>query len=86
MPSSKNKTKTSKPSPQLAFVESGSSPGPLLLDIPATARALSSTVWAVRQLLWDKKIPHIRIGKKFLVDPQDLRAFIQRQKAEGRAA
>ena len=41
---------------------------------------LSCSVWVVRSLLWSKEIPHIRIGKKFLIDPADLRAYIQRQK------
>lgn len=53
---------------------------PLLLDIPAAARALSTTVWAVRSLLWDGKIPHIKIGKRFLVSPADLHAYIAREK------
>lgn len=52
----------------------------LLLDIPATARVLSTTVWAVRALLWDKQIPFIKIGRKHLIDPADLRAFIERNK------
>jgi hypothetical protein len=53
---------------------------PMLLDIRGAARALSSTVWAVRGLLWDKQIPYIKIGRKFLIDPADLRSFIQRKK------
>ena len=55
-------------------------PEPLLLDIHGAARALSTTPWAVRSLLWDKQIPYIKIGRKYLVDPADLRAFIQREK------
>src|SRR5260370_39839931 len=49
-----------------------------MITLPSGAKAVSSTVWAVRQLLWDKKIPHIRIGKRFMIDPVDLREFIQR--------
>lgn len=55
-------------------------PEPLLLDIHGAARALSATPWAVRSLLWDKKIPYIKIGRRFLIDPADLRAFIERSK------
>lgn len=55
-------------------------PEPILLDIQGAARALSSSVWSVRALIWDQKIPHIKIGKKFLIDPADLRAFVQREK------
>ena len=70
------------------FRSSGSSPGlaparePILLDIPSAARALSCSVWSVRALLWDKKIPHIKIGRKFLIDPADLRRFVEQQKTE----
>jgi len=53
---------------------------PLLLDIHGAARALSATPWAVRSLLWDGKIPFIKIGRRFLVDPADLRAYIAREK------
>jgi excisionase family DNA binding protein len=53
---------------------------PLLLDIKGAARFLSCSVWAVRSLLWDKKIPYIKIGRKYLIDPADLRAFVQREK------
>lgn len=59
-------------------------PEPLLLDIHGAARALSTTVWAVRALLWDKQIPYIKLGRKHLIDPADLRAYIAREK--GRAA
>jgi len=53
---------------------------PILLDIKGAARALSSSVWAVRALIWDQKIPYIRLGRKFLIDPADLREFIRREK------
>ena len=52
----------------------------LLLDIPEAARMLSTTKWAIRRILWDKKIPFIKIGRKFLIAPDDLRDFIQREK------
>ena len=57
---------------------------PLLVNIKGAAALLSSTVWAVRNLLWRKQIPYVRIGRRFLIDPADLREFIARQK--GRAA
>jgi excisionase family DNA binding protein len=61
-------------------------PEPLLLNIPEVAHMLSSSVWTVRGLLWNNEIPHIKIGRRFLVDPADLRAFIQRKKAEAVSA
>jgi len=39
---------------------------PILFDLP---------------LLWDNTIPKIKIGKKFLIDPADLSAFVEREKA-----
>lgn len=65
----------------LSVVPSVVHPEPLLLDIHGAARALSSTVWAVRALLWDKQIPYIKIGRRFLISPEDLRTFIEREKA-----
>jgi len=58
-------------------------PEPLLFDIHGAARALSATPWAVRSLLWDGKIPFVKIGRRFLVDPADLRAYIAREKSGG---
>jgi hypothetical protein len=54
---------------------------PLLVDIPTAARMLSTTVWAVRSLLWSKTIPYIPIGKKHLISPADIRAYIQKARA-----
>ena len=59
---------------------------PLLLDCQGAARMLSSTTWTVRNLLWAKKIPFVKIGRRFLIDPADIRAFIAREKAEQMAA
>ncbi len=61
-------------------------PEPLLLDIKGAARMLSSTAWTVRNLLWAKKIPFVKIGRRFLIDPADIRAFVAREKAEQMAA
>lgn len=55
---------------------------PLLLDIHGAARALSATPWAVRSLLWDGKIPHIKIGRRFLIRPADLKRYIENQLGE----
>jgi excisionase family DNA binding protein len=53
---------------------------PLLLDIHGAARMLSATPWTVRSLLWDGKISYIKIGRKHLISPDDLRAYIASQK------
>jgi len=61
-------------------------PEPLLVEINGAAKLLSSTPWTVRGLLWARKIPFIKIGKRFLIDPADLRNFIAREKEGQRAA
>ena len=49
---------------------------PRLLDIKAAARYLSSTVWKMRTLVWEKKLPHVRLGKRSLFDKFDLDKFV----------
>ena len=80
---SKKASKKSKPQP--SSPQPSSSVETLLLDLPAAARALSSSVWTVRGLLWNNEIPHIKVGRKFLIRPSDLRSFIERKILEGAA-
>jgi len=58
-------------------------PEPLLLDIHGATRALSATAWAVRSLLWDGKNPYVKIGRRFLVDTEDLCWYIAIKKSGG---
>jgi len=85
MPVTKTKKSLIKSPSPIVSIDSAM-PELLLLDIKATARALSSTPWTVRNLLWAKKIPFIKIGRRFLIDPSDLRGFIARQKSSQIAA
>jgi excisionase family DNA binding protein len=55
-------------------------PEPLLVDIPGAARMLSSTKATIRNILWRREIPFVKIGRRFLIDPADLRAYIARMK------
>jgi excisionase family DNA binding protein len=57
---------------------------PLLLDIRGAARTLSCSVWAMRSLLWDRKIPFIKIGRRFLIRPADLRVYVDAQMVDAR--
>lgn len=68
--------------PSVPPLETG--PQPLLVDINGAAKLLSSTPWTIRGLLWARKIPFIKVGKRFLIDPADLRNFIAvRRKGRG---
>jgi excisionase family DNA binding protein len=49
---------------------------PRLLDIKAAAHYLSSTVWKMRTLVWEKKLVHVRLGHKILFDRTDLDKFV----------
>jgi len=53
------------------------SPDPALVDIPTAAAMLSTTVFAVRELLRKGKIKYVVIGHKWLVSPQALHEFIR---------
>jgi excisionase family DNA binding protein len=60
---------------------------PRLLTIKQAAVYLGAAVWAIRQLLWSKEVRHVRIGRRYLIDRDDLDSFIDarlasRQKRE----
>ncbi len=48
-----------------------------LLTLPEAAEYLSTTVWAVRCLVWDGHLPRLRLGRRYLVDVQDLDALVR---------
>jgi len=53
----------------------------LCVPIPVAAQMLSTTVRAVRSLLWSKKLPYAKLGKKFVISVEELRAFVRRSAA-----
>ena len=68
MPKSKSKSASSP------AVPSGITPR--LLTIQEAARYLSATVWATRALLWSNQLRHVQIGKRHLIDRNDLDQFV----------
>lgn len=50
---------------------------PRLLSIKAAASYLSCTVWAVRNLVWNRDVPSLKIGNRILFDRKDLDDFIE---------
>jgi excisionase family DNA binding protein len=71
-PASKRSNSTSGPASTVQVV-------PRLLTIKQAAAYLSCAVWQVRTLLWSKEIAHIKLGKKFLIDRNDLDLFVDRR-------
>ena len=52
-------------------------PEPRLLGIKQAATYLSTTVWCVRSLIWDRKIPHVKLGKAYLLYRADLDRYVE---------
>jgi excisionase family DNA binding protein len=57
------------------------SPEPRLLTIRQAAVYLGTTEWFIRSVgVWERKIPHVRLGKRILFDRSDLDKFVDDQK------
>ncbi len=56
----------------------GSQPGPSrLVTLAEAASYLATTVWAIRNLLWDGSLPYVKLGRRFLVDVRDLDRLVE---------
>jgi hypothetical protein len=53
-----------------------------LLDIPTTARLLSTTTFAVRELCRSGELVYLNIGHKFLISHEAIRTFIRKREGE----
>jgi hypothetical protein len=51
-----------------------------LYTIPESAEYLGHTEWGVRSLIWAKKLPVVRHGRKQWLDIYDLDNFIEKNK------
>jgi Helix-turn-helix domain len=63
-----------------------SPPEPLFVDIQEAARILGFAVWAVRNLVWDRKIRYVKRGRKYFFSPADLRSYADKLLAESEVA
>jgi excisionase family DNA binding protein len=50
---------------------------PLLHDIPTTAKLMSTTCWAVRELCRAGRLKFVRVGHRWLISTEAIRTFIQ---------
>lgn len=55
-------------------------PAPRLLDVPGAAAYLGLSRWAVYRLVESRAVPHVALGRRRLLDVQDLDAWIRRNK------
>ena len=56
---------------------------PRLLEVSHVAHRLSASQEFVRRLIREKKLPAIRLGTRWRVDPSDLQRFIDAQRVAG---
>lgn len=56
---------------------------PRLLSIAQAARYLSVSTWTVREMIWRGDLPHVRCGRRILLDLRDLDTWIEREKVRG---
>ena len=68
--------------PSVSSVVSSVSPEARLIRIQQAATYLGCTVSYERSLIWERKIPFLRLGKRQLIDKADLDRFINSNKTE----
>ncbi len=56
---------------------------PRLLDYKSAGAYLSLSYWSLRELVLNGEIPHLKFGKKVLIDKEDLDAWIEQRKEVG---
>jgi len=54
-----------------------------LYSIKEAAEYLALSTWTVRELIWKGELPHVRLGRRILLDLQDLEALIVHHKIRG---
>ncbi len=58
-------------------------PAPRLLDYKAAGAYLSLSYWSLREMVLNGEIPHLKFGKKVLIDRKDLDVWIEQRKEVG---
>lgn len=51
-----------------------------LYSIKELVRIIGGTEWFWRSQIWDGKLPYVQVGRKMLIDIQDVEIFIQTHK------
>ncbi len=55
-----------------------------LLNVREAAKYIGRTESAVRELVWNEKLPHIRCDRRVMLDIRDLDRWIDTNRVEGR--
>lgn len=56
---------------------------PRMLTVKSAADYLGSTVWFVRNLVWNRELPKLMFGRRLVFDRTDLDAYVEKRKREG---
>ncbi|MBI9085262.1 MAG: DNA-binding protein [Desulfobacterales bacterium] len=51
-----------------------------LYSIKELTREIGATDWFWRSQVWDGQLPYVQVGRKMLIDSNDVESFIQRHK------
>ena len=62
-----------------------SAPEPRYLTIKGAAAYASLTVWCIRELIWARRVSHVRLGNRYVIDKQALDKFMQEQMVRARS-
>lgn len=49
---------------------------PRLLTVITAAQYLSTSKWMIRELVYKRRVPHVKLGKKVFIDKADLDRFV----------
>ncbi len=53
-----------------------------LYSIKELVENIGATEWFWRTQIWDGQLPYIQVGRKMLIDREDVEAFIQKHKVK----
>ena len=51
-----------------------------LYSIKELVKEIGGTTWFWRTQIWDGQLPYVQVGRKMLIDRNDVEAFIQKNK------
>lgn len=58
---------------------------PRALTIQQAAIYISANVWFLRTLVWARRIPFLKLGRRYVFDKADLDRFVENHKTAARA-
>jgi excisionase family DNA binding protein len=55
---------------------------PRAMNIQAAATYIGANVWFLRNLIWNRKIPFLKLGNRYVFDKKDLDRYVENNKVE----